>query len=70
MNMRNQKTLSSSERMSMGNNSNMDSSSSEEETSDEEDIKPLPSTEITIVIKNKKTQQDELFQVLLDSGTN
>ena len=51
----------------MGNKSM--ASTSEEESDDEED-KPLPSTEVVIVIRNAKTQRDELFRVLLDSGTN
>ena len=39
-------------------------------SSDEEDYKPAPSTEVVIMIRNRKTQKDELFRVLLDSGTN
>lgn len=51
----------------MGNNS-MDSASEEE--LDDEEVKSLPSMEIMIVIRNTKTQKDELFWVLLDSGMN
>jgi len=50
------------------------SSDEEEEGSgdaeeDDEDEQPAPSSVINISIYNKKTQRNELFRVLLDSGT-
>jgi len=42
---------------------------SEDEEDDDEDQQPAPSSVINISICNKKTQRNELFRVLLDSGT-
>jgi len=42
---------------------------SEDEEDDDEDQQPAPSSVINISICNKKTQHNELFRVLLDSGT-
>ena len=51
----------------MGNSSE---SVSDSEGVGEDDGRLLPSTEVAMVIRNQKTQQDELFRVLLDTGTN
>lgn len=51
-------------------NSGDDHSDPEANQDDDEDNKPMPSTEVAIVIRNKDTQQDETFRVLLDSGSN
>lgn len=45
-----------------------DDNSSTDESDD--DNEPLPSTVVDISILNKKTQKNELFHVLLDTGTN
>jgi len=42
---------------------------SEDEEDDDEDQQPAPSSVINISTYNKKTQRNELFRVLLDSGT-
>jgi len=55
------------------NNNDLDdnytSDSASDNDNDEETQQP-PSTEVVILIHNKHTQRDELFRVLLDSGTN
>ena len=43
---------------------------SDSEGVEEDDGRLLPSTEVVMVIRNQKTQQDELFRILLDTGTN
>lgn len=48
-------------------NSMASSSSSKEDLADED---TPPTTVVVMMIRNKQTQQDELFRVLLDSGTN
>ena len=45
-------------------------SSDDESSSEEEEEESPPTTVVTIVIKNKKTERNELFRVLLDSGSN
>ena len=45
-------------------------SDDDSDTSDDEDNKPLPSTVVFISIYNKQTESNELFRVLLDTGTN
>jgi hypothetical protein len=45
----------------------MASSSSKEDLADED---TPPTTVVVMMIRNKQTQQDEFFRVLLDSGTN
>jgi len=42
---------------------------SEDTEDDDEDQQPAPSSVINISINNKKTQCNELFRALLDSGT-
>jgi len=42
---------------------------SEDAEDDDEDQQPAPASVINISIYNKKTQRNELFRVLLDSGT-
>ena len=44
--------------------------SESEEEDNVEDYKKLPTTEVVIRIKNKYSDEEELFRVLLDSGTN
>ena len=47
-----------------------DTDSMESNSTTEEDTTQLPTTVIVISVKNKKTQQNELFRVLLDSGSS
>ena len=51
----------------MGNSSE---SASDSEGVGEDAGRLLPSTEIAMVIRNQKMQQDELIRILLDTGTN
>lgn len=43
---------------------------SDDEVDDNAEQNDLPSTVILISIHNNETEQDELFKVLLDTGTN
>ena len=45
-------------------------SDDESTVSEEETDTPLPSTVVDIVIQNRKTERNEIFRVLLDTGTN
>ncbi len=47
-----------------------DSSVSSEEDDEEEKESTSPISVITVAIENKKTERNELFRVLLDSGTS
>ena len=45
-------------------------SDGDDEDQDDKAQEELPTTEVVIVIRNRKTNRDEMFRVLLDSGTN
>ena len=61
-----------SEECCMGERVENEDESGESESEEEdnvEDYKKLPTTEVVIRIKNKYSDEEELFRVLLDSGT-
>jgi len=53
----------------VGSEASSDEEEGSEDADDDEDQQPAPSSVINVSMYNKKTQRNELFHVLLDSGT-